>query len=727
VALSLALAGGAALAQEPAPPAKPEQPSGLRALARIGGAGGAAPSAAAQEIDEIAKGVYRLRGYADVEAGGIRLQADEILYDSNAGTAEASGNVVLIQGDGALTAGRLVMNLETGEATLWDASGYTPPNYQFRAARVERVSAEVFWIYDAVFTSCTQPVPYWSFRVKRARVRLEHYAKLRGAAFRAGKVPVVWLPWMLWPVKQERASGLLMPQFGQSAERGFFIGTATYWAMRRNMDATFYVDWYSLADFAGGLEYRYIPSQSGKGRFVGYLLPHDVDPQRSRRYFYHYDADQPFASGWRLLADVNQVSDSDFYRDFERDLNVATRPNAFSTLYGTRSWSYYTLDLRVERNEQFFSSGAEVLQERLPEVELRTKSRRLGDTPLYLSFLGSANGLRRQETGLDADYRRYDLGATLSAQLTPAPWIDLTPSLSVRDTYWTQQEDAAAPDGVADEGLNRPLYSLGLNILGPKAFRVWNPEPGSPGSRWKSTIEPEVRYTYIPAFDETSEILLYDEVDAVPTDLNTLTYALTSRLLRRRPAAGEEEGEYESAQEMASVSVVQSVAFNRDLSVSGTLGEQSSFGPVSFLGHYNPTRAVSADLRLDWDVLFREVRAVSASASATSPRWGRASLSYYLNRGLEAGASDSGTLRLGGGTAVFRKRFSFDLDLAYDLRLDQIQSQRYRVGYDTQCCGFSIEYLRNEFSGLIDPDEQIRFVISLAGVGTFLDLNSRLN
>lgn len=719
----------AAVTSAPGQDAAPPDPgAGLQTLA--GSASGqGAPAISAQEIVEVAKGVYRLTGYADIEAGGIRLQADEVLYDSNAGTAEAEGNVVLVQGDGSLSAQRIIMNLETGEATLWDVTGYTPPYYQFHAGRMERIDEQLFWIYDAVFTTCTQPVPYWSFKVKKARVRLEHYARLRGASFRNNDVPWLYIPWMLWPVKQERASGMLMPQVGSSAQRGFYVGNAYYWAMRRNMDSTYYLDYYSKAKFAGGLEYRYVPNERGSGRFIGYILPKDVDPAESERWFYHYDADQAFGGGWRLLADINGVSDADFYRDFERDFNVATLPNEFSTVYLTRTWSYYTLHLRTERNVQFYSSG-NVLQQRLPEAEVRARSQKLGRTPLYLSFLGSVNNLAREEPGLDAAYQRLDLGATLSAQLSPTGWIDITPSLSLRDTYYTQQLDPSSPDGISDEPLNRTNFVLGLNVLGPKLSRIFEPAPGSGHSRFKNTIEPRFVYTYIPDFARRGDVILYDEVDTIPSDLNLLTYSVTSRLLRRkRTGAGPEEGppEYEPAKEIASAELVQSVAFNRDLSSSTTLDDASAFGPVSLIGRYNPTELISADLRLDYDILFRTVRGVTVSTNLTSPEWGRAYLSYFVGRGLEDGASDTGTLRLGGGSAFWRNKFSFDVDLAYDLAGDFVQSQRYRVGYSTQCCGFTLEYLKNEFSGLVDPNEQFRFTVSLQGIGTFLDLNQRVN
>ena len=170
----------------------------------------------------------------------------------------------------------------------------------------------------------------------------------------------------------------------------------------------------------------------------------------------------------------------------------------------------------------------------------------------------------------------------------------------------------------------------------------------------------------------------------------------------------------------------QTHAFDRNLSNSVELDKSSSRSPITLLARYNPTRAMSADFRMDYDILFNEPRSFSISGSARSARLGQARLSYYLNRGLEEGTKDTGTVRLGGGSFLFGKRLSFDVDFAYDLGVDELQSQRYRLGYNTQCCGFISEYLERDYGGLVAPAREFRFSVTLKGVGTLFDLNSRI-
>lgn len=739
-------AGGGVLAQQqeelfPRAPEEPEKPRTTFALPGVPTGGATAPpSLAAETITEIAEGVYRLEGYADVHYGGMRLQADRATYDSKRRLADAEGNVILEQGEGTLGASRLEMNLETGAATLWEVTGYLPPYYQFRAERLERVDVGKFWLYGAVFTTCTQPVPYWSFRVKRAFIEVEKYAHLHGASFRSGKAPIVYFPYMLWPVKSDRASGFLMPEIGNSNARGFFTGIAYFWAIRRNIDATFYADYYSSAGPGGGLEFRYKADERGSGQFTGYYLDHDVDAAESRRYRMNFRTDQPIGENWRLLADLNKVSDGSYYNDFERDLGLSVSPYQLSYADLQRSWSTTTLSLRAERREQFFSSTQTLVQSRLPEVEVRGRSRRVGESPVYISFQGSGSRLERQEQTLDADYGRLDAEATVTAPWTATPWLDVNPSLSLRETYYSQRADPTDPRGVADEGLNRLTGTAALEFLGPRFDRVFEPAPGSNGSRFKNTLEPRLTYSYLPAFEDRAEVLVYDEVDFIPSDVNLVTYSFTSRLLRRRlspPAKDAAPGAapvYDAATDIASIEIRQSAAFNLPLSISTALdpatlepAEQSSFSPITFAARYNPTPVVSADVRLDYDILYDSLRSLSVSSTASSDRLGRVAVSYFVGRDPSGVQPEAGTLRLGGGSALFGRRFIFDLDFAYDLPTRMLQSQRYRIGYETQCCGFLAEYLNRDYSGLVQPAQEFRFTVTLKGVGNFLDLHSRFN
>jgi hypothetical protein len=398
-----------------------------------------------------------LKEYVDIRTGTTRLQADMVRYVPATRQAEATGNVVLDFGGARITADRIEYNLGTGAGTFHQARGYAEPSYYFEAERIEKISETELVLYEATFSACTQPIPYWSFKVGHGLLRLDDYAYLHNMSFRIGRVPIFYSPYLVWPIKTDRSAGLLFPEFGFSQRNGTVISNAFYWPMRRNMDATLFLDYMSHAGYGSGLEYRYVPTVTGRGYFTAYYIRDQIAKDQGKigvsadRWVMNFGHNQDFASGWRLVGNANFISDFDYYLDFERDLRLSTTPQAISNLSLTRNWGFYALNLSGERREQLIRNFVVVPnsfvttfeQETItrwiqPEVELRGTRRRLGRAPLYLSFESSAAWFDKGTT--DASYQRFDAFPVLSSQLSPVPWFDVDVNAGVRGTYYTKSQ-----------------------------------------------------------------------------------------------------------------------------------------------------------------------------------------------------------------------------------------------------------------------------------------------
>ena len=158
----------------------------------------------------------RLSGYVDIRCGEFRIQADTVVYDREARTGLAEGGVVLDWGANRISGSRLEFDLERRTGTMWDASGWIEPEVIVMAGRITKLDEERVLLEDGTFTSCTQPVPYWSFKISRGLFHLDHYAHLRHVRMNVGTAPVLYLPWMVWPIKGDRATGFLFPEWGAS-------------------------------------------------------------------------------------------------------------------------------------------------------------------------------------------------------------------------------------------------------------------------------------------------------------------------------------------------------------------------------------------------------------------------------------------------------------------------------------------------------------------------------
>src|SRR6185503_159395 len=71
---------------------------------------------------------------------------------------------------------------------------------------------------------------------------------------------------------EDRATGFLIPTYGQSSLRGQSIHNALFWAINRSQDATLLHDWFSKTGQGVGGEYRYNLGLGNDGAISTYLL-----------------------------------------------------------------------------------------------------------------------------------------------------------------------------------------------------------------------------------------------------------------------------------------------------------------------------------------------------------------------------------------------------------------------------------------------------------------------
>ena len=151
--------------------------------------------------------------------------------------------------------------------------------------------------------------------------------------------------------------------------------------------------------------------------------------------------------------------------------------------------------------------------------------------------------------------------------------------------------------------------------------------------------------------------------------------------------------------------------------------DDSRFSPVRVGGRYNPSPGSSINVSVGYDVLEKTVSSASLSASLFSARRGFLNGTWFFRNGLDGKTLNASTLRVAGGTSFLRDKLSMAIAVNYDATLDEFQDQRYRFGYDTQCCGIAFEIRQRDFVGT--EQREFRFVINLRGLGNFLDIQGR--
>jgi LPS-assembly protein len=729
----------APIAPTPVAPAAPPPVPRLTFEVRFPAAqGGGTATGSAGEVEYEKESVIVARGGVEVRFENTVVQAEVVTLDQAAKTLVAEGKVSVTQGPQRLLGDRATFDLETKTGVFDNATAMVTDEYTFRGKTIAKTGDDTYRIEDGTFTSCSGDVPPWSFRISRADVRVEGYARVRHARMRIKNLPVLYFPYVLWPAKSDRTAGLLIPNIGTSDRKGTYLGLAYYQPFGRSYDSTFFADLYSK-DFLGvGTEFRYRPSIDSEGTAEAYLMRGplfaaddgtvipDSEDDRWRVRWDHETRNLPF--GMRGVVAYRDFSDFDFFQDFDRDRTQVALRTLYSNAFLAGSWGPHSINLLVDDRQTFLGAANGVVEQRqLPELEYRLRSSQLGKTPLYLKALASASLLEVERSATyAARYSRVDLFPELSLPLRPASWLSMKFTGGARATYYGDSI-CRAPIGVDDVGpevcvpggeqltgetLSRQFTTAAAEVVGPSLARVF----ASQGEqrKVKHVIEPRLVYSYLGDFDDRARVPLFDEVDTEnPT--NVARFSLINRVLLKA-------SDDSAAREILSFELSQGLSFDDELPFqrSTSTGETSDRSPLSA----ELRVAVSQRTNLRLETLYSDFlggflsRSVSGNVGLGQNSFG---LTWYTRLNPESGATLSDQMGVTTSLAIVPKTLRLDAQVNYDIETKELQQQRYFLNWTGSCFGIRLEL--REFRTSLRRDRDYRLAITLKSVGTFLDLN----
>jgi len=692
--------------------------------------GGGSATGSADDLEYKRDDYAVLSGKVKIHYQDVDLQADKAEIDLDTKIVTATGNVIFDQGPRRLTGATAEFDLDTKTGTLSTATASVSPDYYFFGEQIAKTGDDEYTVTNGTFTSCSQKTPDWSFRLGTARVVVDEYAHIHNAQMRAKKLPVFYTPYILWPVKRDRASGFLVPNIGYSDRRGAELGLAYYQTIGRSYDTTFHADLFTANYLGLGNEFRYHPTEGTKGDVIAYTIRDPLantfnqDEWRWKVEWNHVTNDLP----WGMRGVVNYVnfSDFNFFRDFERDFDRNSVRFLDSRAFVTGNWGPHLFNLLLNDRQTFVGVDDTLDQRKLPELDYRLRSTRIGKTPLYAQFQGSASYLDLARPGsYSGTYGRIDAFPQLTLPISTIPWLNLSVTAGERLTYYSDSVNGSTtvqPTSFTGETLTRALPSATAQIVGPSLSRVWDWKVGD-YVRFKHIIEPRFTYNYLGQIDDQDRgrFPLFDEVDTVASG-NNGRIALSNRIL------GKPEGTRANAREIFLFEIARRYSFdaNQPLLSSANRTLTSLGGPLEALLRFNPSDVTSLKLEADYDTLFKGLQSTSLSGNYGSKKGDYVGLTWFTHYNSESSDTTSDQIRVFGGLTILPQRLRLETQVNYDLHDQFLQSQRYILNWTEQCYGLRLEL--RDFRAGEGPrtrDKDFRFSLSLKNVGTFLDLTSR--
>jgi LPS-assembly protein len=486
----------------------------------------------ADRIETTAPNVIEASGHVEARQAGQNFFADWLRYDTTQNLVEARGQVRLEQP-------ALLVDGDSLKLDLDDYSGdLTRPVYRLLAQQgrgnadhIDFVDKEHYNLQDATYTTCPVDDDDWFLKVNDLNIdKSRNVGTARNASLHFLGVPILYTPWIDFPLNDARKTGVLAPTIGTTQRSGFDLLVPYYLNLAPNYDATLYPRLMSKRGVQLGGEFRYLLSDFHGVNRLEYL-PNDNVADRSRwsvalNNIYRVS---PTTEAGMLF---NRVSDNDYFRDLSNLLAVTSITHLDRQVWLTTQHANWNAELRAQSFQTLQDSTSPTP---IAEPYARLPQARLGVTEAFdsgLLFNLNTEATRFAHPTL-VEGTRVLAYPTLRLPLTNSYGF-LTPQIGWHSTYYSL--DDRAP--VRHISRNLPIFSLDSGVTFERPFHF-------AGQDYAQTLEPRAYYVYapyrdqsaIPVFDTALLDFSYAQMftenqfiggDRV-NDANQLTVAVTSR------------------------------------------------------------------------------------------------------------------------------------------------------------------------------------------------------
>lgn len=452
----------------------------------------------AEEVKNTGKTSSLFSGNVIIERHLLRLTADQVMHDKNSQRLELTGHVHADTEDMSLNAESGWFNLEDNSGQLIGSEFFLPNSHlSGKAPLFSFTEGDKTILLDTQFSSCPPNKPDWyldtswlELNQKTATGTAKH------AVLWVEDIPIFYIPWIQFPLGEERRSGFLMPFMGTSNKNGFEVGTPWYWNIAPNQDAIITPSNLSFRGQMLTTNYRYLTASS-QGTLDAEYLQKDGKLDDLERYLISFKNNTRLSSHINLNLLANNASDTDYLDDFGSNIAITNtthlernaRLNYQGEIWnaGLMAQTFQTIDSDISKTNRPYR--------RLPQLTLKASDALLELSDSYLLGTFDAEWVAfKHEDDNRVQGNRLHANPRLSFPLQSNAWY-LTPSLGLFHTEYDLDDEASEIE-------KRDLTSFSLD--GGLFF-----ERALSDSSIIQTLEPRLYYLNVP-FEDQSAIPLFD-------------------------------------------------------------------------------------------------------------------------------------------------------------------------------------------------------------------------
>ncbi len=682
--------------------------------------------------------VYHAKGKVKITYGGAVLSADDIELDNRNNVATAQGNAFLKMGEDTLRGEKIIFNIESITGSAYKANAfYARNNFHIKGDKIEKTGPDTYFIKEPFATTCDGDNPDWQITGSEMKVTIEGYGLMNDARFLAKGLPVFYTPYLPFPAKTKRQSGLILPYVAYSRDKdGIDFEIPYFWSISSQMDATFYQRYIEKRGFKEGAEFRYFLGEKSFGTLYGDYIE---DTQRlietddaatsrdwhgsHRRWSYYLSHQTNFDSRFYVRTDLNKVSDKWYFKDFSAqnyylDNYDTTSEDNFknvpfkgdkslryltSTAHIYKGWSNYNITGMINSTEDFAAVNNEQILQKYPEVIFTGIKQPFLNTPLYYELTGSYDYLYRGE----GDKGHFvDIFPSVSLPFNISDYLKVTPQFTLKETFWSRDDDQTDS---RDKTNDRTIYNASISVSS-QFSRIFDVHAKS-WEKIRHEIKPEIIYSYVPDvstadvpsyyFPASSQFIM--PVTSLSSDASTEQNAVAWSLTNTLTARVKDEKGVNSYLEFLRLKLFQTYDIHearRDM--TGSALERRPFSNMGMEMDISPNKYFSFKSRNQYnfydswqqnnfDLHFKDLRGDSVSA------------------GYRYTADSIEEINLS-----FKAVITGNIDSSFITKYDLMNSRKIENSlgfvYHKQCWSMGMDFVKT------DDDVRFLFRISLAGL-----------
>jgi len=483
----------------------------------------------------------------------------------------------------------LLITGEHASANIFDGSGVIDAatfllhqsSFRGKAAQLSRDAGGHLYLDDASLTRCDPISNTWSMDAKDIELIPElGYGTARDVTIRIRDIPVLYTPYLRFPLDDKRLSGFLLPGLGHDSDGGTDIEIPYYFNLTPYMDATYTLRSLWKRGLIHDGQFRLLTPGSINEINAGFILKDDVyddrniedltsvgtntagvifpDFEKQNRWLLNIRHQGGWNSNWKTSINYSAVSDIDYLHDIGGNVGSTLRRSSTginSNLSNRRTPALDQIGRIKYRGQKW---NAELLLREYQNLDLQQAeqyqqlpslsadwSQKLGPVKLKANFNFTHFDKNTDNvTGVLATTGQRTVGEISASWPIQFAWGFLKPTIALINRNYNLND--VVTGSRTNPRLSTTRFSIDSGLVFDRFFK-WG------DSKIQQTLEPRLYMLYVendeqddlPQFDASATILRYSSLfrynryvgyDRIG-DARQFSLGITSRLLNENTGA----------------------------------------------------------------------------------------------------------------------------------------------------------------------------------------------